>query len=84
MGIIVNKNKSECNIKVTCLSFKTFQKNYHFTNKNAVQFSSFIYYSDKCYIMIFYKQSIVYNYNNIIYKKIKDITNTVAFLLFLL
>ena len=30
IGMNVNKNKSECNIKVTCLSFKTFQINYHF------------------------------------------------------
>ena len=35
IGMNVNKNKSECNIKVTCLSLKTFQKNYHFTNQNA-------------------------------------------------
>ena len=26
IGMNVNKNKSECNIKVTCLSFKMFQK----------------------------------------------------------
>ena len=43
------------------------------------QFSSFNYYSDKCYIMIFYKQSMIYHYNNIINNKFKNITNTVAF-----
>ena len=40
IGMNVNKNKSECNIKVTCLSFKTFQKNYHFTNQNVFEIKS--------------------------------------------
>ena len=31
IGMNVNKNKSECNIKASCLSFKTFQKFLVFT-----------------------------------------------------
>ena len=31
--IDVNTNKSECNIKVWCLSFKSFPTNFHFTNQ---------------------------------------------------